>query len=101
MHVCMYVCTDVCIYVCIVAAVQTRDRLREWFDASVRGDSVRVWADDREVLAWMSRSGEYLDDSVTRLRRDMIANQVQCCSGLCRYVYFNGNSLYLCVQSTA
>ena len=35
-----------------------------------------MWADDRNVLAWMAQSGEYLNSCMMRLRTEMIAEQV-------------------------
>jgi hypothetical protein len=54
---------------------QASAHLRQWFEQYLRGDS-SMWADDRNVLAWMAQSGEYLNSCMMRLRTEMIAEQV-------------------------
>ncbi len=54
---------------------QAREYLRRWFDESIRGEHCE-WSDDREVLAWMANSSEYLDSNITRLRRELVSEEV-------------------------
>lgn len=35
-----------------------------------------MWGDDRGVLAWIAKSGEYLNGCMVRLRREMVSDQV-------------------------
>jgi hypothetical protein len=60
---------------CVGVLVQVRQLLHRWYHEAMPGGS-SMWNDDRGMLSWVAKSGEYLNGCMVRLRREMVSDQV-------------------------
>lgn len=59
-----------------VSPSQARELLHRWFADATRDGAALSWSDDRAILSWLAKSGEYLGSCMARLRREQVADQV-------------------------